>query len=99
MNKVVITVRGGVVQSVHSDQDIEIHVVDYDTDGHNKESLGEYAEDLLMPRQRDTNNPSKYLLEAYSEFIDEAMSIVTPKTNIYEVKKGKANQHRISVSN
>lgn len=70
--KIVIEVRGGIVVGVHSNENLEIHVVDYDTQGMDRQTLVEYAEDLETPRERDSNNVEEVLTRGIEELLTEA---------------------------
>lgn len=71
--KVVIEVIKGVVQAVHStNPDIEVHIVDYDTNGMDKESLMEYASEVLIPRGPDSGDCHEILTDASKALTREA---------------------------
>ena len=46
MKKIVIVVEGGRVQTVFSEEDIDVEVVDFDGDEEEQEELGDYVDEL-----------------------------------------------------
>jgi len=73
MNRIVIIVEGGVVQAIHSDEDVLIHVVDKDTEGIPDDEIEEYAMDIYdNPRHPDTIGMARAVLkEGVSSMIPE----------------------------
>lgn len=69
MNKILIIVRGGVVQAVHSNENVEIHIVDHDTQGMNEGDLQVYAEDIKVPRSPDSIGAVDEILSKEIEFL------------------------------
>lgn len=73
MAKVVIEICNGVVHAAFSDHPVEIHIIDFDTQGMNKETLTEYAEEILIPMSiLGRNDISEVLEQAKAALLKEA---------------------------
>lgn len=80
MNKIVIIVRGGVVQAIHSDEDIKIYIVDHDDiDGMASRKIEEYAMAIHdYPRSPDSlGEASAILKQEITEMIDNGKKYET----------------------
>lgn len=49
MERIVIEIKSGIVIGVSSTHDIEVYVIDYDTDGMDNDDLIEYKETIKIP--------------------------------------------------
>lgn len=74
--KVVIEIKDGILIGIHSDEPIELHFIDYDTEGLSKQELLDCAEDILLPIEIQGGSDIESVLdESRQIFLKEAETL------------------------